>query len=351
MTEPTETTAAPTETPETPAAGGEPTRDDYIKAVREAGGTESVDTAAEALAAGADPAAEAAKAAEQATQTEEEPRIAGILRAREKAAAEREAARNHAEELISRARQESERMMSEAREQARRELDAERERLRTEFRSNPTATLRTLGTPEEINAAVLREGTPEWTKIRQLESELAETKKQAGEVGDVRQQFEQFKQEQAKQAYETQVAHVRNAFLTEANTEKAPFLNARYEPDEIFQKADALALQWKKGGLELNKDFAYSDLVQYLERDAKKKIQPLFSSSTPVHQVSAGAPEKEPGNAPKVPANGPRTLSAAQGSERRTSPKPLHEMSTEDQRKALIEEVAAARRANPGAEM
>src|SRR5574339_629312 len=85
--------------PAEPAEGGIATRDELIAAVREAGGTASVDLAAEEQAAKDQAAgAEQAPTAEQAPPAgEEEPRIDRILREREKAHQERHAARSHAE--------------------------------------------------------------------------------------------------------------------------------------------------------------------------------------------------------------------------------------------------------------
>lgn len=328
-----------------------PSREELIAAVREAGGADSVDVEAEAAAAAArtgEAPAPAPAAAGEPAPDPDEPRIAGILRAREKAAQERAAARSAADDMLAQARQESQRMIQDARAEAAREAAAEKERLRAEFRANPTATLRALGDPREISDAVMREGTPEAREMASLRAELEATKKQAGEVTDVRKQLDEFREGQRQEALQRQIAEVKSTFLSQATTEKAPYLNARYEPEEIFARADNLAKKWRSGGLELGKDFDHNDLVQYLEVESKKRISPL-GLATPAQQVSAGAPAKEPGNAPKVPANGPRTLSAAQGSERRTSPKPIREMTAQEARDALIEEVAAARRANPDA--
>lgn len=341
------------ETQETPTTPTEavpeafPSRDELIAAVREAGGTESVDVEAEAAVAhGGEPAVE--------TPAEEEPRIQTLLRAREKAAAEREAARNEADEFRARAREEADRIIAEAREQSKREAEEDRERRKAAFRANPSAHLRELGDPKEIAETVLREGSPEAREIAELRERLAKTEKKADVGEDVRKQLEDFRTQQAEEKRQAQIDQAKATFMTHASAEKAPYLNARYDQEEIVLKASKQSLEWQKGGLKLGTDFDYDDLVQYLEMDSKKRISPL-GVTTPAQQSSAGAPAavaaKEPGNAPKSSANGPRTLSAAQGSERRTSPKPIREMSPAEARDALIEEVAAARRANPDAVM
>ncbi len=348
MTEAIETPVVETQAESMAAA----TRDDLIAAVREAGGTESADVQAEAAAAApvaTPPAAEAAPA------EDEEPRIAQILKAREKAAAEREAARNHVQEMLEEAKRQSKQMLDDARAEAQREVAAERERLRAEFYSSPTAKLRALGDPQEISDAVITEGTPQARAMRKLQEDLAETRKQASTAGEVQKQLDSMRAEQKAEREAQQIAQVRTEFLGVASKEAAPSLNTIYDADEIFQKANATALKWRQGGMELvangapkgEGQFDFADVAKYLDIEAKKRL--VANGFSPAQQVSAGAPATGPGNAPKVSANGPRTLSAAQGSERRTSPKPIVEMKPEEARAALIEEVAAARRGNPDA--
>jgi hypothetical protein len=336
-TEPQQTEAPPDTETGGPVPG---TPEDLLDALREAGGTAIArdEVAADAEAAG-DPPVEPA--------VEEEPRIAAVLKAREKAQAEREAARNEAEEYRARARQEAEEWKQQAIAEAKAEVERERQKLRDEFRANPTATLRALGDPTEISDAVMREGTPEARAQAQIQRELAETKQLAQSAAEAKKELETMRAEIAREKHEAALAKVRADFLSAASKESAPYLHARYDEDEIFEKADRQARAWQKQGLKLGSDFDFKDITQYLELDAKKRLTAVGVS--PSRQVSEGAPAKEPGLAPKVPANGSRTLSAAQGSERRTSPRPLSEMTPDEQRAALIEEVAAARRANPGA--
>ncbi len=323
-------------------------RDDLIAAVREAGGTGSVDIAAEERAAkeGTPPVAET-------PAEEEEPRIAKILREREKATAEREAGRSAVAEMMEQAKRDAQQMRDEARADAKREAEEERARLIAEFRGSPTATLRALGDAQEISDRVLRDGTAEGRAEIQREREMAELRKQAAVGVDVKKQLDDFRAEQVAEKQAAMVAQVRTEFMNIASRESAPHLHARYDEDEIFTKANETAKSWRQGGLNLvangatkgESDFDFADVAKYLDSEARKRLAAL--GLTPAQQVSAGAPATGPGNAPKVPANGPRTLSAAKGSERRTSPKPLSEMSPDEERDALIQEVAAARRANP----
>ncbi len=321
---------------------GEVSRDDLIAAVREAGGTESVDVAAEE---------QAAKAAPVVETPPEEPRIERILREREKATAEREAGRSAVQEMMEQAKRDAQQMRDEARAEAKREAEEERGRLIAEFRGSPTATLRALGDAQEISDRVLRDGTPEGRAEIQREREMTELRQKAAVGEGAKAEVDKLRADLAAEAHERKVAEVREVFVGQhATREKTPYMHAEFRtPQKVFEAADEQAKAWAAQGLRLGTDFDFDDVAQYVERATKKDFlaKAALLGLSPAQQVSAGAPATGPGNAPKVPANGPRTLSAAKGSERRTSPKPLSEMSHDEERAALIEEVAAARRANP----
>ncbi len=317
----------------------EATDADLIAAVREAGGTDSVDVAAEEEAAAAKvaeaakPAPDPAKPAEE-TADPNEPKITALLRAREKAFAERQEAENYAQTRKQQAEAEGARIVEEARARAQAVHDAEIQRLRDQYRTSPTEAIRALGVPsQQIIDDVTREGTPEWQALKRMEAELAEAKTKAGAVDKVKADFDAYKQAQEQERIQAHVAQVKHTFLsTVASPEKAPYLHKRYDADEIFEKADRLAAQWRQAGIQ----FAHSDVAEYLEHESRKRLG--AEAATP-QQVSGAS-----GNAPKVKANGSRTLSAANGSERRASPKAIHEMTDDEEREALIEAAREARR-------
>lgn len=323
-----------TEQHETTTASDElPGRDELIAAVREAGGTEAVDVAAEAAAAGQPPP----KVEPPADGVDpDEPPIAAKLRAREKAFAERQEAESYAARKRAEAESEAQRIVAEAKAKAEMEHRAWLEEQTRRFRESPTEQLRAYAKdPQEIVDAVMREGTPEARALREMQKELAEAKSKAGVAEQVKSEFEAWKKQQADEKQQAQVAQIRDQFLTQyATKEAAPYLHARYDAEEIFQKAHALAVQWRKA------DVAFDDheIVAYLEHQSKKR----FTGLTP--QQVGGAAAEAAGKRPQSQANGSRTLSAATGSERRTTPRPLHEMTEAEQRQALIDEVAAARR-------
>ncbi len=310
-------------------ASDEPTTADLIAASQAAGGAESVDVEAEAAAAGTPPPAKVEPVAESS-----EPKIAAVLRAREEAFAKRQEATDYAAQLRAEAEREAEQIRASARKQAAADYEADLAARRQKFRDTPGAAIRELGTTDEVVDAVTREGTPEWKAMRQLQKELAETQASAAEGKKAREDFEAYKAQQVQREQVAALREVERHFLTTVATPEAtPYLHKRYDPEEILAKAHAQASAWTKAGIP----FAHSDVAEYLEHQARQR---LAGVPVPPQQVSGG------GSAQKVRANGSRTLSAATGSERRASPKPLEEMSPDEERNALIEAVAEARRAS-----
>lgn len=324
-------------------------RDELIAAVKEAGGTESVDIAAEEQTAQAPAAAEPEKPATE----DPEAKFKELLAKRRENHQELSGAKARAERMLREAEETRQRLIEEARAEARKAAEEERERLRLNFQKSPTETLRALGDPNEIADAVLREGTPEAKALAKAHEEARQAREEAKAGKSAKQELDAFKKDLAQKEYAEKYSRVRDSFLTEhAPKTNAPALYAQHRtPDAVFSALDAQCREWEADGLQRGKDFDDAMLVKYVENESRKWLAEngFTLVLTPANQVPAGAPEKGPGLATKVTANAPRTLSAAAGSERRTSPRPLHEMKPEEARKALIEEVAAARRANPDA--
>lgn len=326
---------------------GAATRDDLIAAVREAAG-------AEGGAAPAEPAEPQEKpepaAAEPAATAEPDPdaKLAEILKRREEGHAKRRDAEAYAEQVRRQAEAEKQQLLEEARAEARRIFEAEQRALKERFRTSPTQTLRELGDPDEIVDAVLKDGTPEARALAKAQEEARLARELAAEGKTAREELAQFKAEQLREKQQALYSAARDSFLTEhANAEKAPYMNARWDADEVFQRCDALCREWESDGMVLGRDFDKSTLVAYLEKQSRDR----FAKTVPgtAQQVSAAGSATSQGVATKVTANGSRTLAAAAGSERRTSPRPYHEMTPDEQRQALIDEVAAAKRAFPDA--
>lgn len=317
---------------------GEPTDADLIAASLEAGGAEAVDVdreAAEAVERQAEAAAPKPAKASDATETTatdaDEPKIAAIIRAREKAFQERQEATDYAAQLREEAQREVEQLRASARKQAQDDYEAELTAKRARFKDKPTEFLRELGPTEDIVDAVAREGTAEWKAMRAIQVELAEAKTKANSVDAIKADFDAFKNSIQAEKLTAKRAEVERAFLeTYAPPEKTPYLHKRYDEAEILQRAHKLADQWNAAKLP----FAHSDIAEYLEHEARARI----AGTTPPQVSGASGAQKVRA------ANGSRTLSAATGSERRASPKPMHDMSPDEERDALIDAAREARR-------
>lgn len=316
----------------------EPTDADLIAASLEAGGAEAVDVereAAEAVerqAEAAAPKPAKAAAATETTATEgDEPKIAAIIRAREKAFQERQEATDHAAQIREEAQREAEQLRAAARKQAQDDYEAELTAKRARFKEKPVEFLRELGSTDDIVDAVALEGTPQWKAIRAAEERAARAEAKAGTVDAIKSDFEAFKSRVEGEKAANARAAVERAFLTDfAAPDKAPYLHKRYDEAEILHRAHDLANRWNKAKLP----FAHSDIAEYLEHEARTRI----AGTTPPQVSGASGAQKVRA------ANGSRTLSAATGSERRASPKPMHDMSPDEERDALIDAAREARR-------
>lgn len=340
---------APSVEPTTP---GHATREDLIAAVRAAGGVAS--------AAESEPAKPEPTTPVETPAPAEEDRLTRLLREREKGFAEREAARQSAQAILEEANREKQRIIDEAKAEARRAIEQEQQQRRERIRQSPIEGVRELyDDPQKLVDEVLQHTTPEARARRELEQKLQSLEAEAKDGKDAKAELAKFRQELAAEKQAEIVAQYRTEFMTtEASADKAPYLHAiakaNGQPAEtVFDRCNALCQQWQRSGLVLNgsgeNGFAPSDLVAYLEKQARGALSGLSPAQQAAQQVSAAAPTTGPGNAPKVSANGPRTLSAAPGSERRSSPTPFNQLNAAQKRQALIEEVAAARRRNPDA--
>lgn len=343
-----EATPPPAPPPVEDDGWAEATDAELIAAAQEAGGAASVDVAAEAAAAGQPlpPKPDAAAGGEP-----EEPKIAAVLRAREKAFAERQGAEDFAAQRRAQAEQEAERLIVDARKRAADEYERDLQARRDKFRESPGAAIRELGwKTDEMVDGVTREGTAEWKAIRAAEDRARAAEQKAASFDAVKNDFEAFKKQSMQAAQQQQQQAVEQQFLNaHASVEKAPNLHrvAASIPNVpgvlrgnalIVQMGHAIANQWAQAGIP----FANSDVAEYLEHQARTGAlgAPASASSPQVSGASGGQKVR--------PANGSRTLSPSMGSERRATPKPIDEMTADEERNALIEVAREARRQGGG---
>lgn len=130
-------------------------------------------------------------------------------------------------------------------------------------------------------------------------------------------------------------ARAEEIFLSHANAEKAPNLHLLHgSPEAVLALAHKTASE-----LGLTDVASIPKIAQYLEYEAAKKVAAIRGQGATEGQRQAGATSQQ---SPAGRANGSRTLSTSLASERRATPRSLDEMTPAEQRKALIEEAAAA---------
>jgi hypothetical protein len=293
--------------------------------------------AVEAATKGEEPKPESVKqdAAAKAPAAElKESKVAAVLRAREEA----QAARNERESVkaeTERARAELASLRAEA-ERANAEAKAELERVR-KLRSAPLEAIKELGwDPKQLVDEVVREGTPEWQAQKRYEAMLEQQRAELAELKawreDQKKSVEQ--QTEAQRAYARQ--QVEKQFLASFPSESVA--KALYDERDLVAKAHAIADAYreKSGG----KVASIEEVRDYIEEQAVKRLAAVR------HQSSVDTSSQAPALAAKVAtqpkANGPRALSGNVASERRTSPKPRHEWSPDEEYSALKAAAEAA---------
>lgn len=295
---------------------------------------------------------DAAAAAEPAKVDDPDERISSVLRAREEAHKKRLEAEDYSQRMRKDAEEQAEKIREDARAEARRIAAEELAAERAKWRATPGATARALsgGNIEDFVDGIMKEGTPEARAEAQRQAELAKLREDAQVGKSAKEQLDKFLEEQAKEKHKRLVDSIRQQFLAEhASPEKTPYMHARWEPEEVFARCNALAKEWQQDGLRLDIDFDRSTVAAYLEKQSRERYSSRVPGQTPAQQSGAGAPAKqEPGIAPKSAANGMRTITAANSSERRASPKPFNQMTPEEQREDLLRVAKEAYRQHGG---
>ncbi|MGL4444253.1 MAG: hypothetical protein ACRCU1_11545 [Alsobacter sp.] len=324
----TESTESPAETT------GDPTRDDLIAAAREA----TAATAEDPTSPAADTHAAATETGAPAAADDPEAKLAALMAKREASHSKRIEADDYFEKQKTAGETLKQQIIDEARAEAKRILAAELETERAKFRANPVAAAQALagGNVDDFVQQVLRHGTPEAAAQAAAEAkhaqEMEALRAEAREGKTAKETVDQFLQHQRMQHVES----VKTQFLTEhASPEKAPYMHARWDPEEVFSRCNEQTIEWQMEGLKLGIDFDRATVAAYLEKQSRDRYQ-RQPGLTPAQQSGAGAPTKGPGVAPKFAANGTRTIPVASTSERRAAPKPFNELSSAEQREDLV---------------
>lgn len=318
---PTETTATPDTAPA--AEGNTSERDAMIAAVE---GLPD-DAAPEGEASKPKPS-DPAKPVDAPAEPEPTSKIALAIRAREQAQKTRDQGKADAEQLLAdtkaQAQKEAAQILSDARKTAEREAAEWRSR----FKASPLKALNEQGIDHKVLVdEVSREGSAEWQAQKRLEKELEEVR--AENKGFKAWQEEQQKAIDAHAQRQVQEARQQTEKQFVSLIPEGAALRTLYDEREILDKAHALADEYR----EKTGDVApLEDLRDYLEEQASKRLASIRTEPPSGNNVSAAKPK----------ANGPRTPSASSASERRTSPKPVYDMSPSEEYEAMKQAAAAA---------
>lgn len=243
--------------------------------------------------------------------------------------------------MRTKARKEADDYLAEARKRADEEYTS---RLRA-LKERPLDAIKELGwDTQRLVDEVTQEGSPEWRRMKALEERDAKRDKELEEIrGWKEKQDARVKEYEAQESARRKVATENEFIAGAASAEKCPTLHKLYgvlhgksATRQII--ADAYKVVEELYDPKNPRRIDDSELAEYLEEQAVQKLAELR------HQE--GAPEAEGGKekpaTPKRAANGTRTLGATATSERRAAPKPVYDMSPDEERAALAELADAA---------
>jgi hypothetical protein len=204
-------------------------------------------------------------------------------------------------------------------EQKHQAFEAERRQWLSDISSNPIKLVTDAGhTPEDIMRNIQLSDDPQWQVTQKMQRQVADLNAKLEQEQRARAQYmqtEQQRQQEAQAQYHARAHNEAvNTLLTNfASPDKAPALHRLYDPEEIVERVQRLAVDYQKRTGEVA---PLDELAEYAEQQAMKRLHGPGMEA-------AGAPVKAKGN-------GPRTLSAAAASERRATPRSVKDMTAEE---------------------
>jgi hypothetical protein len=349
--ETTEQTTDTTQATDTGISG--PGRDELVAALEgidlEAAANETPEQVQAAQAA-----ADAAKVAgTQPADDANVPEVVRLIRAREQAQKVRDEGKSAADTLLSEARAEGERIKAEMIAQAKAEAQAIARQQLEQLRSKPLEAIKQIGwNTQDLVDQVTREGDPQWQAMQQLRAQQEQFGNQVKTAEERAKAAEEAAKAYTVQVEEAQRIAAEHEFMGLATADRAP--SFRKAAESFVQSAKAMGLNVtheqvmiqraheaardirKAGGVATP-----ATVVQYLEYvTAQSMGGGAVGQVVDTTQQAAASQNSRPTGR----ANGTRTLSAAGASERRSAPKPIHDMSPAEERQALAEAAAEAMR-------
>lgn len=247
-------------------------------------------------------------------------------------------------------RQEVEREQAELAKH-RAEIEAERQRF-AKLKKSPIEAFKEIGWgAEDIQRAVLEDGTPEGREKAKYLNELEELRSKHKALEDAIAEQKSFaEQMRANQAQARREQAVKQ-FLDFTKKEACPNLRYMYDDNLIVNYGDSLAHQYsQKTGKVIAEESELRELSAYMETEAAEKIDQLLyqlhSDGVLQDRLNKVLSKhgKTNGVATKPKANGTHTLRAIDAAQRKTQPQSVEEMSPADLRAYLIAQAEEAMR-------
>lgn len=351
-TQAAETTEQTTDTTQATDAGiSGPGRDELVAALEgidlEAAANETPEQVQAAQAA-----ADKAKVAGEATPPADEPEVVRLIRAREQAQKVRDEGKSAAETMLAEARAEAERIKAEMIAQAKAEAQAIARQQLEALRTKPLEAIKQIGwNTQDLVDQVTREGDPQWQAMQQLRAQQEQIGNQVKTAEERAAAAEAAAKQHVEQLAMAQRAAAEQEFLGLA-TQQAP--SVRKAAEEFARVASMNGIPTTPEQVMIRRAHEAADaikatgrvatpatVVQYLEYvTAQSMGGGAVGQVADTSQQAAAAQNSRPTGR----ANGTRTLHAAGASERRSAPKPIHDMSPAEERQALAEAAAEAMR-------
>lgn len=280
------------------------------------------------------------------------PEVVRLIRAREQAQKVRDEGKSAAETMLAEARAQAEQIKAEMIAQAKAEAQAIARQQLEHLRSKPLEAIKQIGwNTQDLVDQVTREGDPQWQAMQALRAQQEQFGNQVKTAEERATAAETAAKQYAEQIQLAQRAAAEQEFLGLA-TQQAP--SVRKAAEEFARVASQNGMPMTAEQVMIRRAHEAADAIKAAGRVATPATVVQYLEYVTAQSMGGGAVGQvadttqqaaaSQNSRPTGRANGTRTLSAAGASERRSAPKPIHDMSPAEERQALAEAAAEAMR-------
>jgi hypothetical protein len=297
-------------------------------------------------------AADAAKVAAAAPPADE-PEVVRLIRAKEQAQKVRDEGKSAADQYLADAKAEGERIKAEMIAQAKAEAQAIARQQLEHLRSKPLEAIKQIGwNTQDLVDQVTREGDPQWQAMQALRAQQEQFGNQVKTAEERAAAAEAAAKQYTAQVEEAQRVAAEHEFMGLATADRAP--SFRKAAETFVQSAKAMGLNVTPEQVMIQRAHEAARTIRQAGGVATPAAVVQYLEYVTTQQTGGGAVGQvadtsqqaaaTQNSRPTGRANGTRTLSAAGASERRGSPKPIHEMTPAEERQALADVALEAMR-------